>query len=209
MKNNLFATLQKIGRAFMLPIAVLPMAGILLGIGASFTNPVLIKTYNLTFLEAGLLHNILVLFTNVGVFVFANLPIIFAVGVAIGLANKNKEVAALSAVLGFLLLHTVIGTMLSFYNITPDSVSYDALIAQGLTESLARGKAALYTKELGIFTLQLGVFGGIIVGIISSIITNKFSDRVLPDYLAFFSGNRFVPIAVSYTHLTLPTTERV
>lgn len=194
MKNNLFATLQKIGRAFMLPIAVLPMAGILLGIGASFTNPVLIKTYNLTFLEAGLLHNILVLFTNVGVFVFANLPIIFAVGVAIGLANKNKEVAALSAVLGFLLLHTVIGTMLSFYNITPDSVSYDALIAQGLTESLARGKAALYTKELGIFTLQLGVFGGIIVGIISSIITNKFSDRVLPDYLAFFSGNRFVPI---------------
>ena len=135
MKNNLFATLQKIGRAFMLPIAVLPMAGILLGIGASFTNPVLIKTYNLTFLEAGLLHNILVLFTNVGVFVFANLPIIFAVGVAIGLANKNKEVAALSAVLGFLLLHTVIGTMLSFYNITPDSVSYDALIAQGLTES--------------------------------------------------------------------------
>lgn len=203
MKNNLFATLQKIGRAFMLPIAVLPMAGILLGIGASFTNPVLIKTYNLTFLEAGLLHNILVLFTNVGVFVFANLPIIFAVGVAIGLANKNKEVAALSAVLGFLLLHTVIGTMLSFYNITPDSVSYDALIAQGLTESLARGKAALYTKELGIFTLQLGVFGGIIVGIISSIITNKFSDRVLPDYLAFFSGNRFVPIVTILTFIPI------
>jgi len=92
MKNNgIFAVLQKIGRAFMLPIAVLPMAGILLGVGGSFTNPVLIKTYNLTFLEPGTpLNYLMQLFSNVGLFVFANLPLLFAVGVAIGLANKNK-----------------------------------------------------------------------------------------------------------------------
>ena len=196
MKNNgIFAVLQKIGRAFMLPIAVLPMAGILLGVGGSFTNPVLIKTYNLTFLEAGTpLNYLMQLFSNVGLFVFANLPLLFAVGVAIGLANKNKETAALSAVLGFLLFHTIIGTILSFKGITPDSVTYDALIGKGLSEAAARGTAALYAKELGIFTLQTGVFGGIVCGIVASAITNKFSDKKLPDYLAFFSGNRFVPV---------------
>ena len=193
--KNIFAILQKIGRAFMLPIAVLPMAGILLGVGGSFTNPVLIKTYNLTFLEAGTpLNYILQLFSNVGLFVFANLPLLFAVGVAIGLANKNKETAALSAVLGFLLFHTIIGTILSIIGVTPDSVTYDTLIAGGMSEATARGVAALYTKELGIFTLQTGVFGGIVCGIVASAITNKFSDKVLPDYLAFFSGNRFVPV---------------
>ncbi len=195
MKNNFFSTLQKIGRAFMLPIAVLPMAGILLGVGGSFTNPVLIETYNLTFLKAGTPMNyILQLFTNTGLFVFANLPLLFAVGVAIGLANKNKETAALSAVLGFLLFHTIIGTILSFQGITPDGVTYDALIARGLDEASARGTAALYARELGIFTLQTGVFGGIVCGILAAVITDKFSDKELPDYLAFFSGNRFVPV---------------
>ena len=151
MKNNIFAVLQKIGRAFMLPIAVLPMAGILLGVGGSFTNPVLIKTYNLTFLAPGTpLNYLMQLFSNTGLFVFANLPLLFAVGVAIGLANKNKETAALSAVLGFLLFHTIIGTILGFKGITPDSVTYDALIAKGLGEAAARGTAALYAKELGI-----------------------------------------------------------
>ncbi|WP_156285863.1 PTS transporter subunit EIIC [Oceanivirga salmonicida] len=195
MKNNFFSVLQKIGRAFMLPIAVLPMAGILLGVGGSFTNPVLIKTYNLTFLEPGtVLNSILILFFNVGLFVFANLPLLFAVGVAIGMANKNKETAALSAVLGFLLFHTIINTILTHKGITPDKVTYDALLSSGLSEASARGTAALYARELGIFTLQTGVFGGIVVGIISSMITNKFSNKTLPDYLAFFSGNRLVPV---------------
>ncbi|MDO5088943.1 MAG: PTS transporter subunit EIIC [Leptotrichiaceae bacterium] len=195
MKNNFFSVLQKIGRAFMLPIAVLPMAGILLGVGGSFTNPVLIETYNLTFLREGtFLNYVMQLFLNTGLFVFANLPLLFAVGVAIGLANKNKETAALSAVLGFLLFHTIIGTVLKFQGIIPDMVTYDALISKGLSEAAARGTAALYARELGIFTLQTGVFGGIICGIVAAGITNKFSGKVLPDYLAFFSGNRFVPV---------------
>ena len=195
MKGKFFASLQKIGRSFMLPIAVLPMAGILLGVGGSFTNKVLIETYHLTFLQEGtFLNHLLILFSNIGSFVFSNLPLLFAVGVAIGMANKNKETAALSAVIGFLLFHTVINTVISFQGITPDNVSFDALVKSGLSEANARGVAALYTRELGIFTLQTGVFGGIITGLVSSWITNKYSDKQLPDYLAFFSGNRFVPV---------------
>ncbi|WP_064590351.1 PTS transporter subunit EIIC [Streptobacillus moniliformis] len=206
MKNNFFSVLQKIGRAFMLPIAVLPMAGILLGIGGSFTNPVLINTYNLTFLAPGTpLNYLMQLFFNIGLFVFSNLPLLFAVGVAIGMANKNKETAALSAVLGFLLFHTIINTILTFKGITPDKVTFDALIATGLSETSARGTAALYARELGIFTLQTGVFGGIITGITSAIITNKFSDKKLPDYLAFFSGNRLVPVITILIFIPIAT----
>lgn len=194
MKNG-FSLLQRVGRAFMLPIAVLPMAGILLGVGGAFTSSAIIDTYNLTFLAPGTIMNyILTLFLNAGSFIFANLSVIFAVGVAIGLANKNKETAALSALLGFLLFHTVIGTILGFMGQTADTTTVQALMGEGLSYEAAIGKAALYTKELGIFTLQTGVLGGIICGCLSAFITNKFSEKVLPDYLAFFSGNRLVPV---------------
>lgn len=193
--KNAFALLQKIGRSFMLPIAILPMAGILLGIGGAFTSPVLIETYNLTFLRQGtLLNYILILFFNAGNFVFSNLPLLFAVGIAIGMADKSKETAALSAVVGFLLFHTVIGVILNFQGYTPDNTTIDALIASGLSSGEAAGTASLYARELGIFTLQTGVFGGIICGLLSAFITNKFANQTLPDYLAFFSGNRFVAV---------------
>ena len=190
-----FSILQRVGRAFMLPIAVLPMAGILLGVGGAFTSKAVIDTYHLTFLEPGtVLNKILVLFSNSGSFVFANLSVIFAVGVAIGLANQNKETAALSGLLGFLLFHTVIGTVLGFMGYTADTTTVQAFMDVGFSYDVAVGKAALYTKELGIFTLQTGVLGGIICGCVSAMITNKFSNKTLPDYLAFFSGNRLVPV---------------
>lgn len=194
MKNT-FSTLQKIGRAFMLPIAILPMAGILLGVGGAFTSPVLIKTYNLTFLSSGtVLNHLMILFFQAGLFVFMNLPLLFAVGVAIGLSDRNKETGALSAVIGFLLFHTIIGTVLKFQGLTPDTTTVKAFVDSGMSIGQATGTAALYTKELGIFTLQTGVFGGIICGILSAFLTNKFSNTKLPDYLAFFGGNRFVPV---------------
>lgn len=194
MKNS-FALLQKIGRSFMLPITILPIAGILLGIGGAFTSPALIETYNLTFLQTGApLNYVLVLLFNAGNFVFSNLPLLFAVGIAIGMANKSKETAALSAVVGFLLFHTVIGVILKFQGHTPDNTAVDALMAAGLSSGEAAGTAALYARELGIFTLQTGVFGGIICGLLSAFITNKFSNQILPDYLEFFGGNRFVPV---------------
>ncbi|HIF9458949.1 TPA: PTS transporter subunit EIIC [Photobacterium damselae] len=193
--NSLFSSLQKIGRAFMLPIAVLPMAGILLGIGGAFTSGPLIETYHLAFLAPGTPANhILQLCFKAGLFVFENLPLLFAVGVAIGMANNNKETAALSAVIGFLLFQTVIGALLSFQGITPESVTTQALIAAGKNATEAAGIASMYTHVLGIFTLQTGVFGGIACGLLSAFITNKFSHKQLPDYLAFFSGNRLVPV---------------
>lgn len=194
MKNT-FSILQRIGRAFMLPIAVLPMAGILLGVGGAFTSSAIVDTYHLSFLAPGtIMNHILTLFLNAGLFVFANLSVIFAVGVAIGLANKNKETAALSALLGFLLFHTVIGTILGFMGQTPDTTSVQALVDSGLSYEAAVGNAALYTKELGIFSLQTGVLGGIVCGAFAAFITNRFSEKTLPDYLAFFSGNRLVPV---------------
>lgn len=178
MMKNSFALLQKIGRSFMLPIAILPMAGILLGVGGAFTSPTLIETYNLTFLKTGTpLNYILVLLFNAGNFVFANLPLLFAVGIAIGMANKSKETAALSAVVGFLLFHTVIGVILRFQGHTPDNTTVDALMAAGMSAGQAAGTAALYARELGIFTLQTGVFGGIICGLLSAFITNKFANQ--------------------------------
>lgn len=194
MKDS-FALLQKIGRAFMLPIAVLPMAGILLGVGAAFTSPALINTYHLTLLADGtILNKILILMFKAGNLIFANLPVLFAVGIAIGMADKNKETAALSALIGFLLFHTTINVILQFQGLTEENTSIEYLVKTGLSNSDAAGVSALYTKELGIFTLQTGVFGGIICGLFSAFITNKFSNQVLPDYLAFFSGNRFVAV---------------
>ncbi len=190
-----FSFLQKVGRAFMLPIAVLPMAGIFLGVGGAFTSKAIVETYNLTFLADGtILNRLLILLFNSGLFVFANLSVIFAVGVAIGLANQNKETAALSGLLGFLLFHTVIGTVLGFMGLTPDTTTVQAFMNSGVPYEVAVGKAALYTKELGIFTIQTGVLGGIVCGGMSAFITNKFSNKTLPDYLAFFSGNRLVPV---------------
>ncbi len=168
---------------------------ILLGVGGAFTNPTLIQTYHLTWLEQGtLLNQFLVLCFHSGLFVFSNLPLLFAVGVAIGMAKLNKETAALSAVIGFLLMHTVIGVVLGLQNITPENTTVKALIDANISATEAAGLAAMYAKELGIFTLQTGVLGGIIVGLISAWITNRFSQVTLPDYLAFFSGSRLVPV---------------
>ena len=98
MKDKIFGVLQRVGRSFMLPIAILPVAGLLLGIGSSFTNETTIATYGLQkILGSGtLLNSLLIIMNKVGSAVFDNLPLIFAVGVAIGMAKKEKEVAALS-----------------------------------------------------------------------------------------------------------------
>ena len=98
MKDKIFSVLQRVGRSFMLPIAILPVAGLLLGIGSSFTNATTIETYGLTSLlgNGTILHALLVIMNKVGSAVFDNLPLIFAVGVAIGMAKKEKEVSALS-----------------------------------------------------------------------------------------------------------------
>ena len=185
MKDKVFGVLQRVGRSFMLPIALLPVAGLLLGIGSSFTNPTTLATYNLTNIirEGGLLYTILNIMSKAGGVVFDNLPLLFAMGVAIGMAKREKEVAALSGAISYLIMNTAISTLIA---------------AKGGVEALA---ANTTTSVLGITTLQMGVFGGIVVGLGVAALHNRFYKIELPQVLSFFGGTRFVPIICSLVFL--------
>lgn len=192
MKEKIFSVLQRVGRSFMLPIAILPVAGLLLGIGSSFTNETTIATYGLHKIlgEGTLLHALLVIMNRVGSAVFDNLPLIFAIGVAIGMAKKEKEVSALSAVIAYLVMNTAINAMLQVNGeILPDgSIANDVL--EGTIAS-----------SCGIQTLQMGVFGGIIVGLGVASLHNRFFKIQLPNALSFFGGTRFVPIISTVVYM--------
>lgn len=185
MKDKIFGVLQRVGRSFMLPIALLPVAGLLLGIGSSFTNPTTLETYHLTNIikEGGLLYTILDIMSKTGSVVFDNLALLFAMGVAIGMAKKEKEVAALSGAISYLIMNTAISTLIS---------------AKGGVEAMAANST---TTTLGITTLQMGVFGGIIVGLGVAALHNRFYKIQLPQVLSFFGGTRFVPIICSLVYL--------
>ena len=184
MKDKIFGVLQRVGRSFMLPIAILPVAGLLLGVGGSFTNETMLQAYGLmdimgpgTFLNA-----ILGVMSKAGDIVFANLPIIFAMGVAIGMAKKEKEVAALAAAIAFFIMHASISAMIG---------------SHGGAEAMLSGAT---TSVVGITSLQMGVFGGIIVGLGVAALHNKFYKIELPQVLSFFGGTRFVPIVSGLTY---------
>ena len=185
MKDKIFGVLQRVGRSFMLPIALLPVAGLLLGIGSSFTNPTTLETYRLTNIiqEGGFLYTILDIMSKTGSIVFDNLSLLFAMGVAIGMAKKEKEVAALSGAIAFLIMNTAISALIS---------------AKGGVEAMAANSTA---SVLGITTLQMGVFGGIIVGLGVAALHNRFYKIQLPQILSFFGGTRFVPIICSLVYL--------
>ncbi|CVI66302.1 PTS system glucose-specific EIICBA component [Clostridiales bacterium CHKCI001] len=192
MKDKIFSVLQRVGRSFMLPIAILPVAGLLLGIGSSFTNETTIATYGLEKIlgDGTLLHALLIIMNKVGSVVFDNLPLIFAVGVAIGMAKKEKEVAALSAVIAYFVMNTAINAMLTITG----QILEDGQIA----ESVLDGTIA---SACGIQTLQMGVFGGIIVGLGVAALHNRFYKIALPNALSFFGGTRFVPIISTIVYM--------
>lgn len=192
MKDKIFSVLQRVGRSFMLPIAILPVAGLLLGIGSSFTNATTIATYGLeAFLGDGtLLHSLLTIMSKAGSVIFDNLPVIFAVGVAIGMAKAEKEVAALSAMIAFLVMNISINAVLQ----NTGKVLADGSVAEGVLEGTI-------TSVLGIQTLQMGVFGGIIVGLGVAALHNRYHKIVLPNALSFFGGSRFVPIISTITYV--------
>ena len=192
MKDKIFGVLQRVGRSFMLPIAILPVAGLLLGIGSSFTNATTIETYGLTKLlgDGTLLHALLVIMNKVGSAVFDNLPLIFAVGVAIGMAKKEKEVSALSAVIAYFVMNTAISAMLTITG----QILNDGSIAESVLEGTI-------TSVCGIQSLQIGVFGGIIVGLGVAALHNRFYRIQLPSALSFFGGTRFVPIISTIVYM--------
>ena len=192
MKDRIFSVLQRVGRSFMLPIAILPVAGLLLGIGSSFTNATTIETYGLTAVlgEDTILHALLVIMNKVGSAVFDNLPLIFAVGVAIGMAKKEKEVSALSAVISYFVMNTAINAMLTLNGQVLDNGE--------IAESVLEGTI---TYVCGIQSLQMGVFGGIIVGLGVAALHNRFYRIQLPNALSFFGGTRFVPIISTIVYM--------
>ena len=187
MKDKIFGVLQRVGRSFMLPIALLPVAGLLLGVGSSFTNATMLQTYGLTGIiyPGSLIYTILDIMNQCGNTVFANLPLLFAMGVAIGMAKKEKEVAALSGAIGYLVMNTAISAMIT---------------ANGGVEAMAANST---TSSLGITTLQMGVFGGIIVGLGVAALHNKFYKIQLPTVLSFFGGTRFVPIVTTAVYVVV------
>lgn len=177
-EGGAFGVLQRVGRSFMFPIALLPVAGLLLGIGSSFSNQTTVAKFGLEWLlgEGTFLFGLLTIFSKVGGVIFDNLPLIFAMGVALGMAKKEKEIATLSAAIAFLVMITTISALLDI---------------TGAADTLAEGAVA---NVLGIPTLQMGVFGGIIVGLGVAALHNKFYKIELPQMLSFFGGTRFVPI---------------
>ena len=187
MKDKIFGVLQRVGRSFMLPIALLPVAGLLLGIGSSFTNETMLAAYGLNnVIHPGtLIYTILDVMSQTGNAVFSNLALLFAMGVAIGMARKEKEVAALSGAVAYIIMNTAIQAMIN---------------AAGGVEAMPANST---TTMLGITTLQMGVFGGIVVGLGVAALHNKFYKIELPQVLAFFGGTRFVPIISSIVYLVV------
>ena len=187
MKDKIFGVLQRVGRSFMLPIALLPVAGLLLGIGSSFTNETMLAAYGLnSVIHPGtLIYTILDVMSQTGNAVFNNLALLFAMGVAIGMARKEKEVAALSGAVAYIIMNTAIQAMIN---------------AVGGVEAMPANST---TTMLGITTLQMGVFGGIVVGLGVAALHNKFYKIELPQVLAFFGGTRFVPIVSSIVYLVV------
>ena len=183
MKDKVFGILQRIGRSLMLPIAILPVAGLFLGIGGSFTNATFLETYGLTgFIGEGTFaYSLLMVLNDAGSVIFNNLPLIFAIGVAIGMAKKEKEVAALSGAIAFFIMHASIAALVTVNQ-----------------NNLPSGST---TDVLGMTSLQVGVFGGIIVGLGVAALHNRFYKIQLPQVLSFFGGTRFVPIISGIVYL--------
>lgn len=186
---------SKLSQALMLPIALLPAAGIMLGIGGSFTNPAMIEAYNIGILETGsALNSFLQVMTAAGGIVFANLPVMFALAVAIGFARTEKGAAALAALISYLVMNVAIAKTLVVGGMIDTATNTVVLLGESYPGVL--------TNTLGIEnTLSMGVFGGIIAGAFSVILHNKYSQVKLPDYLGFFGGARFVPIVSAFAAL--------
>lgn len=183
--STFFETAQKFGKSFMLPIAVLPAAGLLLGIGGALSNPNTLMAY--PFLDVAALQAIFTIMTAAGAVVFGNLPVLFAVGVAVGLAKSDKGTVGLAALLAYLVMNATIGSMLLLQgNLVTDNLG---AVGQGVI--------------LGIHTLDTGVFGGVVVGVMAYLLHARYNKIELPKFLGFFGGSRFVPIVSAFSAIIL------
>lgn len=186
-ESKVFGVLQRVGRAFMLPIALLPIAGLLLGVGASLTNAAMLETYGLTGImgPGTFLYGLFTLMSSVGTVIFDNLPLLFALGVALGMAEQEKGTATLSAAIAFFVMHKTIHALLDMTGRLEPGVMQEGTVA----------------NVVGIDSLQMGVFGGIIVGLGVAWLHNRFYKIRLPNVISFFGGTRFVPIISTVAYI--------
>ena len=185
IKEKTFNLGQKLGKAILLPIAILPVAGLLLGVSAALSNPVIVKTYPA--LNHVAIQAVFKIMNAAGNGVFSALPLIFAVGIAVGLAKADKGTAGLASVIGYLIMNCTINALLTITGkIAPKDID-PKLFGQG--------------NILGTVTLQTGIFGGIVIGLMVAYLHNKYYQKKLPTYLAFFGGSRFGPIVTSVAAL--------
>lgn len=193
-ESGVFAVVQKIGRSFFLPVSILPIAGLLLGLGASFTNANTIEAYHLQALlgEGTVLYGVLTIMSQVGNTIFGNLPLIFALAVALGMAKNEKAVAVLSAGVSFFVMNSTINAMLKLTGQILADGSFAATVLDGAIANVC-----------GIDSLQMGVFGGIVVGLVTAALHNRFYKQQLPAALSFFAGVRFVPIICVIAHIVV------
>jgi len=186
-ENGLFSVLQRVGRSFMLPIALLPIAGLLLGVGSSLTNATTIEAYNLgAILGPGtFLNSVMQILAQTGDIIFGNLPLIFALGVALGMAEKEHGTAVLSAAIAFFVMHQTISTLLKINGQLVEGAMLEGTVS----------------NVVGIQSLQMGVFGGIIVGLGVAALHNRFYKIELPTVISFFGGVRFIPIISTFVYI--------
>ena len=184
-RENLFSFLQRLSQSFMLPIAIMPIAGFLLAIGSSFTQDITVASLGASALihEGTVLYQILTLIKTIGKVIIDNLPLLFAISVAIGFSDKKKEIGAISALISFIVMHQSINYLL----VIGGFITATGEVIPGVNE-------AMFYPVLGITSLQIGVFGGILLGLVVAMLNNKYNEIELPSMLSFFEGSNFIPI---------------
>ncbi len=185
------SALQDLGKVLMMPISVIAAAGLFLGLAAALQNPAIMGA---DFIKMEGVQLILGFIRKVAGALFGNLPILFAVAAGLGLAREEKPTAAFAAVIGFISMHVGINYTLTVQGLTPQTVAVDALIKQGMDKTQAMMYAAEFTNVLGIFSYNMSVLGGVLAGLLTVFLHNRFHKIVLPTAINFFGGRRFVPI---------------
>lgn len=198
MMQDLSTKIHDFGKALMMPISVIAAAGIFLGLAAAMQNPAVTGD---AFANLKYAQWVIGFIRQVAGALFANLPLLFAVAIAIGLAKAEKPTAAFAAAIGFISMHVGVSASLAAQNLTAAATTVPALVAHGMSATRAQMFAAEFTPTLGIFTYNMSVLGGVIAGLIVVALHNRFYTTVLPMAISFFGGRRFVPIM---TVVTLP-----
>ncbi|WP_367143969.1 PTS transporter subunit EIIC [Pantoea stewartii] len=189
--KHLTSQIHAFGKALMMPISVIAAAGIFLGLAAAMQNPAVTGE---AFAQMQVAQLIIGFIRKVAGALFANLPLFFAVASAIGLAKAEKPTAAFAAVIGYIAMNVGINATLAAKGITAATTTPQALQQAGLDQTTAMMTSAEYIQMLGIFTYNMSVLGGVVAGLLTVMLHNRFYTQQLPTAISFFGGRRFVPI---------------